>query len=135
MILTDIVSLIGDAFPLPDFTVKEQVQKWLEGMNDELACIIADLAKAYEKTGRIDIELPAGEVASFFIGANGKPCMNAEHQDALTAAVSAIDLDVGAWGDGTILSILKQLLPILLQILPFLVKRKEPTPPPAPPVV
>jgi hypothetical protein len=123
-----LLSLFKDAFPLPDFTSSKAIGAWIAEMSDEIGEVIAELASGFAKTGSIEIELPSGDVVSCFKGADGEPCMTAEDSDKLCAAGPE------AWGDGTLLKILAQLLPIILKILPFFLK-KDPDPTPPPPVV
>ena len=111
-----IVSLIQAALPLPTWSDKEAVAKWLDGVNPILAELIAEVFGQFEKTGNVVLELPGDEVVLF---SAEKPMSSDEAiVEKVSAAITAED--PGKFGDGQILAWIAKLLPFFMQILPFI---------------
>jgi len=123
-----IVEVVKSALPLPDWTDKTAVEKWLAGLNKPLAALISGMVAQFKTTGRIALVLPDGGTV---VLADSGRCMAVE-PDAVAETIVASDPE--AWGDGKwleMLKMLKMLLPIILQILPlFLEPKPAPTPDP-----
>ena len=123
-----IVSLIQATLPLPTWSDKEAVAKWLDGVNPILAELIAEVFGQFEKTGSVAITLLDGD--ELVLMSQGRP-MGFDEVGAEKLAAEAEAEMPGKFGDGQILAWLQKLLPIIIQILPFLL---EPAPAPEPPV-
>jgi hypothetical protein len=123
-----ILALLRVAIPLPSFADPAALAAWLKSISEPLAELIAAIAGQVKTTGRCAIELPGGETVEIVKGdVVGTYAMSMPHQSMLCAA--------NPEGDGKWLEFIKTLLPIILQVLPFLLK-DEPAPTPKPdPVV
>lgn len=121
-----ILALLRVAIPLPSFADPAALAAWLQSISEPLAELIAAIAGQVKTTGRCKIELPGGEVVEIVKGDTvGTYAMSMPHQSMLCAAAPE------AFGDGRWLEFIKTLLPIILQVLPFLLK-DEPAPAPTP---
>lgn len=134
-IFLKLIGLLRVALPLPDFTSAAAVLAWWNGLGPAASDLIADIMGQLKTTGVCEFELPGGQVVTLEEAANGQIVMSQSHQDVLhkecCAAVAPEKI-----GDGTILKFLGQLLPIILQFLPLLLKADpKPAPAPQPPVV
>lgn len=126
-----ILALLRVAIPLPSFADPAALAAWLKSISDPLAALIAEIAGQIKTTGRCQIELLTGETVEIARGDDGLCAMSMPHQSMLCAAAP------GAFGDGSWLKFIQTLLPIILQILPYLLKddtapAPEPTPTPDP---
>ena len=101
-----ILAVLKAVVPVPNWSDEASVAAWLNGLSPAAAKLIAAIA------GRLNV--------------TGDVC-----EADLLAAIEAECPE--AWGDGRFLELLKQLLPLIIQILPlFLEPSPAPTPDPQP---
>ena len=118
-----ILALLRVAIPLPSFADPAALAAWLKSISTPLAELISAIAGQVKATGSCQIELPGGETVAITQATDGLCAMSTAHQSMLCSA--------NPEGDGRWLEFIKTLLPIILQVLPFLLK-DEPAPAPAP---
>ena len=143
------LALLRSGLPLPNFKDEEATEAWIVGLAPSLSSIIAtllaDMKTELAETGKVTLVLPDGEeidlVDTYGVRDSQEIMLSLESK---LAAVQADDnADVGKWGDGKFLEMLKKLLPIFIQILPFLLEPDEDVvpiddetdPTPSPPVI
>ena len=121
-----LLAVLKAGMPLPVFADVKAVLAWWNGLGPAAADLIAAMAVQFKVTGHVDFFLPDGSAVSIVEGADGRLEMSDDHQAMFCCAVAP-----GA--DGKWLLILKNLLPIILQILSVFFT-VNPTPAPIPPV-
>jgi hypothetical protein len=135
-----LIALMGAVFPLPNITDAKDLEAWLDRIKVSLSEFVSALALQIKTTGRALIELPTGKVITLEKDASGKYAMSDVDRDDLCLALADHSELPRKFGDGKFLelitSALNQLLPIFLQVLPYLLKKEEekkqeetPTPP------
>jgi hypothetical protein len=107
--LLAILALIRAGWPFPkDWSEKDVFVTWWNGLGEPAHAVIKMLMDRAKVTGTI----------------------------TEADVVAALEANPEAWGDGKFLELLKQLLPLIIQILPlFLEPAPKPEPAPQPPVV
>ena len=121
-----IMALLKVALPTPLFTDAGAVSVWWLKLNPAAPDLIAALAAQFTALGFAEIALPDGGTIMLTRGEDGVFRMDEGHRTLLCYAVAESSGEVGK--DGKFLEFLKQLLPIILQILPLFLKVNPPEP-------
>lgn len=120
-----LLALVKAAFPIPSFRDVAAVTAWLQDLAAPEADLIVAMVNQFIATRQVEIELPSGEIVTLAADSTGKVMASPASMDMLAEAIANESGEPkGKW-----LDLLKKLLPIILQILPFFL---EPAPAPGP---
>jgi len=134
----ELFGLVRDAFPLPDWNQPDAVEAWLAiKVIPHLSKIISMIYQQIQATGTAVVELPDGRVITLF---DSKAALVGSRDDIAAAIADRIDLP--AFDFQELFQLLRDLLPIIAQIIALIFSlgpgpepQPEPNPNPEPPVV